>query len=32
MSALGLWWTLRGRLAGQGPLLRELAGVHGHSR
>jgi predicted ATPase/DNA-binding CsgD family transcriptional regulator len=26
MSALGLWWTLRGRLAGQGPLLRELAG------
>jgi non-specific serine/threonine protein kinase len=26
VSALGLWWTLRGRLAGQGPLLRELAG------
>ena len=26
VTALGLWWTLRGRLAGQGPLLRELAG------
>ena len=26
VSALGLWWTLRGRLAGQEPLLRELAG------
>jgi predicted ATPase/DNA-binding CsgD family transcriptional regulator len=26
VAALGLWWTLRGRLAGQGPLLRELAG------
>jgi predicted ATPase len=25
VTALGLWWTLRGRLAGQGPLLRELA-------
>jgi DNA-binding CsgD family transcriptional regulator len=24
-----LWWTLRGRLAGQGPLLRELAGRAG---
>jgi predicted ATPase/DNA-binding CsgD family transcriptional regulator len=26
VTALGLWWLLRGRLAGQGPLLRELAG------
>ena len=26
MTALGLWWVLRGRLAGQGPLLRELDG------
>jgi predicted ATPase/DNA-binding CsgD family transcriptional regulator len=26
VTALGLWWTLRGRLAGQGSLLRELAG------
>ena len=26
VAALGLWWVLRGRLAGQGPLLRELAG------
>jgi predicted ATPase/DNA-binding CsgD family transcriptional regulator len=26
VTALGLWWTVRGRLAGQGPLLRELAG------
>jgi non-specific serine/threonine protein kinase len=26
VSALGLWWTLRGRLAGQRPLLHELAG------
>jgi predicted ATPase/DNA-binding CsgD family transcriptional regulator len=26
VTALGLWWKLRGRLAGQGPLLRELAG------
>ena len=26
VTALGLWWMLRGRLAGQGPLLRELAG------
>jgi predicted ATPase/DNA-binding CsgD family transcriptional regulator len=26
VSALGLWWVLRGRLAGQEPLLRELAG------
>jgi predicted ATPase/DNA-binding CsgD family transcriptional regulator len=26
VTALGLWWTLRGRLAGQGTLLRELAG------
>ena len=26
VTALGLWWTLRGRLAGQGPHLRELAG------
>jgi DNA-binding CsgD family transcriptional regulator len=26
VTALGLWWTMRGRLAGQGPLLRELAG------
>ena len=26
VTALGLWWMLRGRLAGQEPLLRELAG------
>ena len=26
VAALGMWWVLRGRLAGQGPLLRELAG------
>ena len=26
VTALGLWWVLRGRLAGQEPLLRELAG------
>jgi non-specific serine/threonine protein kinase len=26
VTALGLWWTLRGRLAGQGPVLHELAG------
>ena len=26
VAALGLWWVLRGRLAGQGPLLCELAG------
>ena len=26
VSALGLWWMLRGRLTGQEPLLRELAG------
>ena len=26
VTALGLWWTLRRRLAGQGSLLRELAG------
>jgi len=26
VTALGLWWQLRGRLAGQEPLLRELAG------
>jgi len=26
VTALGLWWTLRGRLAGQGPLLSELTG------
>ena len=26
VSALGLWWVLRGRLTGQEPLLRELAG------
>jgi hypothetical protein len=26
VTALGLWWALRGRLAGQGPLLCELAG------
>jgi tetratricopeptide (TPR) repeat protein len=26
VTALGLWWLLRGRLAGQEPLLRELAG------
>jgi predicted ATPase/DNA-binding CsgD family transcriptional regulator len=26
VTALGLWWTLRGRLAGQGSQLRELAG------
>jgi DNA-binding CsgD family transcriptional regulator len=26
VTALGLWWTQRGRLAGQEPLLRELAG------
>ena len=25
VTALGLWWVLRGRLAGQEPLLRELA-------
>jgi DNA-binding CsgD family transcriptional regulator/tetratricopeptide (TPR) repeat protein len=25
VTALGVWWVLRGRLAGQGPLLRELA-------
>jgi predicted ATPase/DNA-binding CsgD family transcriptional regulator/DNA-binding XRE family transcriptional regulator len=25
VTALGLWWTLRGRLPGEGPLLRELA-------
>jgi non-specific serine/threonine protein kinase len=26
VPALSVWWVLRGRLAGQGPLLRELAG------
>ena len=26
VTALSMWWVLRGRLAGQGPLLRELAG------
>ena len=26
VTALGMWWVLRGRLAGQEPLLRELAG------
>ena len=26
VTALGMWWVLRGRLAGQQPLLRELAG------
>jgi non-specific serine/threonine protein kinase len=26
VSALSMWWVLRGRLAGQEPLLRELAG------
>ena len=26
VTALGMWWELRGRLAGQEPLLRELAG------
>ena len=26
VSALGMWWVLRGRLTGQEPLLRELAG------
>ena len=26
VAALGWWWMLRGRLAGQEPLLRELAG------
>ena len=26
VTALGWWWVLRGRLAGQEPLLRELAG------
>jgi predicted ATPase/DNA-binding CsgD family transcriptional regulator len=26
VTALGLWWVMRGRLAGQEPLLRELAG------
>ena len=26
VTVLGLWWVLRGRLAGQEPLLRELAG------
>jgi DNA-binding CsgD family transcriptional regulator len=25
VTGLSLWWTLRGRVAGQGPLLRELA-------
>jgi predicted ATPase/DNA-binding CsgD family transcriptional regulator len=29
VTALGLWWVLRGRLAGQEPLLRELAGRAG---
>jgi DNA-binding CsgD family transcriptional regulator len=29
VSALGDWWVLRGRLAGQEPLLRELAGRAG---
>jgi len=29
VRALGVWWVLRGRLAGQGPLLRELAGRAG---
>jgi len=29
VTALGLWWQLRGRLAGQEPLLRELAGRAG---
>src|SRR5262249_2113698 len=26
VTALSVWWVLRGRLAGQGPLLRELVG------
>jgi non-specific serine/threonine protein kinase len=29
VTALGDWWSLRGRLAGQEPLLRELAGQPG---
>ena len=29
VTALGWWWVLRGRLAGQEPLLRELAGRAG---
>jgi tetratricopeptide (TPR) repeat protein len=29
VTALSVWWVLRGRLAGQGPLLRELAGRAG---
>ena len=29
VTALSMWWVLRGRLAGQGPLLRELAGRAG---
>jgi predicted ATPase/DNA-binding CsgD family transcriptional regulator len=29
VRALSVWWVLRGRLAGQGPLLRELAGRAG---
>ena len=29
VTALGKWWVLRGRLAGQEPLLRELAGRAG---
>src|SRR4029077_16038368 len=29
VTALSVWWVLRGRLAGQGPLLRELAGRSG---
>ncbi len=29
VTALSLWWVLRGRLAGQQPLLRELAGRAG---
>src|SRR6185312_13956088 len=29
VTALSMWWVLRGRLAGQQPLLRELAGRAG---